>query len=76
MVNGNLSMLTDGRRLLSCPFFLLYYSPVIGEVANWYGWRRDGCLDPMSIPVAMRRAIENFASGLAAAEVQNMKDDD
>jgi len=56
---------TYPRFLQTCPWWLLHYSPAVAEVGQLYGWRADGCLDPLTLDVHTRRAVEAYAAGVA-----------
>lgn len=61
---------TTGLVLRSCPWFLTHRSRAVADVATWWGWRKDGCLNPFDprLSVPMRKAIEAFAAGFSAGE--------
>ena len=61
----------DGWFFNSCPWYLTK-SPAVSDVAALYGWRADGCLDPHRLNVAQRKAVEAFARGVGAAQMDNM----
>lgn len=53
-----------GVGLDSCPWALLR-SPDVQEVMALRGWRADGCLNPDSLDLPTRRAVEAFGRGVA-----------
>lgn len=66
---GYLSILPEPYCFLkSCPYWLLYYSPAVADVSSLYGWRKDGCLNPLELSPKVQSAVDYYTRGYNRGE--------